>query len=67
MREILTLGTGWRKVVSFKPPTRFAPEEDPRYPLDRRLGRLQNRSGLSGRKKKKKEILLPTGYRTPVI
>jgi hypothetical protein len=41
---------------------RFTPwETAPRYPLDRRLGGPQNRSGRHGEEK----ILTPTGTQTP--
>jgi hypothetical protein len=46
---ILNLGTRWGWVVSVTPRPRFTPgERTPRYPLDRRLGRPQSRSGRRG-------------------
>jgi hypothetical protein len=40
-------------------PVRFAPGKEPRYPVDRRSGGPQNRSGRRGEEK----ILYPTGTR----
>jgi hypothetical protein len=48
-------------VVSFTPQPLYDREKSPRYPLDRRLGGPQSRSGLRGEEK----ILDPTGTRTP--
>jgi hypothetical protein len=48
-------------VVSITPQPLYAREKNPRYPLDRKLGVPQNRSGLHGEEK----ILAPTGTRTP--
>jgi hypothetical protein len=42
-------------------PGRFTPGESPRYPLNRRLGEPQNRSGRFGEEK----ILDPSGIRIP--
>jgi hypothetical protein len=43
---ILDLGTRWRLVVSFKPrPLLYPRGKSPLYPLDRRLGGPQSRSG----------------------
>jgi hypothetical protein len=44
--HILDLGTRWRWVVSFMPWPLY-----PQYPLDRRLGGLQNHSGHDGEEK----------------
>jgi hypothetical protein len=52
----LDLGTRWRWVVSFTPRQLY-----PQYPLERRLGRPQSRSGRRGEEK----ILDPIGIRTP--
>jgi hypothetical protein len=58
--HFLDLCTSWRWVVSFTPLTPYSRENSPRYPLDRRLGGPQSRSGLFG----EKEILDPTATRT---
>jgi hypothetical protein len=42
---ILDLGTGWRRVVSFKHGLLYPRRKSLRYPLDRRLCRPQSRSG----------------------
>jgi hypothetical protein len=47
-------------VVNFTPRTLYPRGKSPRYPLDRRLGGSQSRSGLFGEEK----ILYPTGIRT---
>jgi hypothetical protein len=44
-------GTWWRWVVSFTPRPLYARRRSPRYPLDRRLGRPQSRSGRRGGEK----------------
>jgi hypothetical protein len=59
--HFLDLGTSWRWVVSFTPRPLYPREKSPRYPLDRRLGGLQSRSGRFGEGK----IFDPTGTRTP--
>jgi hypothetical protein len=59
--HFLNLGTSRRKVVSFTPRPLYPWGKSPRYPLDRRLGGLQSRSGRCGEQK----ILDPTGTRTP--
>jgi hypothetical protein len=49
---ILDLGTRWGWVVSAPPLPCFTPgERTPRYPLDRRLGGPQSRSGYRGYRK----------------
>jgi hypothetical protein len=48
----LDLGTRWRWVVSLTPLPLYLRGESPRYPLDRRLGRFQRRSGRCGEEKK---------------
>jgi hypothetical protein len=53
--SFLDVGTSWRRVVS------FTPGKSPRYPLDRRLGGPQIRSGRYGEVK----IFYPSGTRTP--
>jgi hypothetical protein len=48
---ILDLGTRWRWVVSFTTLPRYPRGRGPRYPLDRRLGEPQSRSGRCGEEK----------------
>jgi hypothetical protein len=57
----LDLGTSWRWVVSFTPLPLYLRWKSPRYPLDRRLGGPQSRSGRSVNEK----ILYSSGTRTP--
>jgi hypothetical protein len=59
--RFLDLGTSWRWGVSFTPRPLYPRRKSPRYPLDRRLGGPQSRSGRRGEDK----ILVPTGTRTP--
>jgi hypothetical protein len=59
--RFLDLGTSWRWVVSFTPRSLYLQRKCPRYPLDRRLGGPQSRSGRHGEVK----ILAPTGTQTP--
>jgi hypothetical protein len=61
-RRFLDLGTSWRWVVSFKARPLYPRRKSLRYPLDRRLGGPQSRSGRRG-----EENILdhPTGTRTP--
>jgi hypothetical protein len=59
--HFLDLGTSWRRVVNFTPRPLYPQEKNLRYPLDRRLGGPQSRSGRFGEEK----ILDPTGTRTP--
>jgi hypothetical protein len=49
--RILDLSTRWRWVVSFTPRPLYPQGKSPWYPLDRRLGGLQSRSGRSGEEK----------------
>jgi hypothetical protein len=49
--RILDLGTKWRWVVSFTPRPLYPQGKNPWYPLDRRLGGPQNRSGRGGEEK----------------
>jgi hypothetical protein len=55
--RILNLGTRWRWVVSFKPRPIYPPGNSTKYPLDRRVGRPENRSGRGG--EEKKSLTLP--------
>jgi hypothetical protein len=48
---ILDLGTRWRFVVSFTPRPLYSQGKSPWYPLDRRLGGPQSRSGRGGEDK----------------
>jgi hypothetical protein len=48
---ILDLGTRWRWVVSFTPRPPYLQGKSPWYPLDRRLGGPQSRSGCGGEEK----------------
>jgi hypothetical protein len=59
--RILDLGTSWRWVVRFTPRQLYPPGKSPQYPLDRRLGGPQSRSGRRGEKKS----LAPIGTRAP--
>jgi hypothetical protein len=59
--RFLDFGTIWRWVVSFTPRLLYPREKNPRYPLDRRLGGPQSRSGQFIEVKN----LDPTGTRTP--
>jgi len=47
--RILDLGTRWRWVFSFTPRPLYTQGNRPRYPLDRRLGGSQFRSGRGGK------------------
>jgi hypothetical protein len=49
--RILDLGSRWRRVVSFTPRPLYSQGKSPRYPLDRRLGGPQSRSGRGGEEK----------------
>jgi hypothetical protein len=59
--RIPDLGISWRLVVTFTPRPLYPRTKSPWYPLDRRLGGPQNRSGRLGEEKN----LAPTGTRTP--
>jgi hypothetical protein len=48
---ILDLGTRWRRVVSFTTQPLYSQGKSPWYPLDRRLGGPQSRSGCCGEEK----------------
>jgi hypothetical protein len=49
--RILDLGTRWRWVVSFTHRSLYLQGKSPWYPLDRRLGGPQSRSGRGGEEK----------------
>jgi len=49
--RILNLGTRWRWVVSFAPQPLYPQGKSPRFPLVRRLGGPQSRSGWGGEQK----------------
>jgi hypothetical protein len=49
--RILDLGTRWRWVVIFIPRPLYPQGNSPWYPLDRRLGGPQSRSGRGGEEK----------------
>jgi hypothetical protein len=49
--HILDLGTSRRRVVSFTPRPLYPQRKSPWYPLDRRLGGPQSRSGRGGEEK----------------
>jgi hypothetical protein len=49
--RILDLCTRWRWVVNFTPRPLYPQGENPWYPLDRRLGGPQSRSGSDGKEK----------------
>jgi hypothetical protein len=62
---ILDLGTRWRWVVSFTSRTPYPQGKSPWYPLDRRLGGPQIRSGHSGGEEKNSQpFRLRTYYLT---
>jgi hypothetical protein len=48
---ILELGTKWKRVVSFTPRPIYPQGKGPWFPLDRRLGGPQSRSGRGGEDK----------------
>jgi hypothetical protein len=49
--RIFDLGTRWRWVVSFTPRLLYSHGKSPWYPLSRRVGEPQNRSGRGGEEK----------------
>jgi hypothetical protein len=63
---ILDLGTKWMWVVSFTPRPLYRQGKSPWYPLDKRMGGPQSRSG---RGSEKKNSQLPPGMepRTPIV
>jgi hypothetical protein len=51
LHTFFDLGTRWRRVVSFTPQPLYPQGKSPLYPLDRRLGGPQSRSGRGGEDK----------------
>jgi hypothetical protein len=62
--RIFNLGTRWRWVVSFTPPPLYPQGKSPWYPLDKRLGEPQSRSGHSGEEKNSQSL---PGYEPSII
>jgi Fe-S cluster biosynthesis and repair protein YggX len=62
--RVLDLGASWRWVVSFTPWPLYPQKKSPCYPLDRRLGGLQSRSGRRGEEKNFQPL---PGFEHPII
>jgi hypothetical protein len=62
--HIFYLGTGWRWVVSFTPGPLFPQGKSPCYPLNRRLGGPQSRSGRGGEEKSSHSL---SGLDPPIV
>jgi hypothetical protein len=62
--SVLDIGIRWRLVVSFTPRPLRPQGKSFWYPLDRRLGGLQNRSGHSGEQKNSQPL---PGLEPPII
>jgi hypothetical protein len=62
--RIFYLGTRWRWVVSFTPQPIYHQGKSTWYPLDRRLGEPQSRSGRGGEEKHSQPLL---GLEPPII
>jgi hypothetical protein len=62
--RILDLGSRRRWVVSFTPRPLYPQGKNPWYPLDRRLGGLQSRSGRGGEEKNSQPL---SGLERPII
>jgi hypothetical protein len=62
--RILDLGTRWRWAVSFTSLPLYPQGKSPWYPLDRRLGGPQSRSGRGGEKKNSQSL---PGLEPPII
>jgi hypothetical protein len=60
--RIINLNTRWKWMVSFTPRPLCTQGKSPWYPLDRRLGGPQSRSGRGGEEKNSEPLpgLLPT-------
>jgi hypothetical protein len=65
--RILNLGPRWRRVVSFTPRPLYPQGKSPRYPLDRRLGGPQSRSGHGGEEKNSQPLPRESNPRTPIV
>jgi hypothetical protein len=66
LHSLFDLGTRWRWVVSFTPRPLYPQGKSPWYPLYRRLGGPQSRSGHDGKEKNSQP---PPGIdpRTPIV
>jgi hypothetical protein len=65
---ILDLGTSCRWVVSFTPRALYTQGKSPWYPLDRRLGGPQSRSGRGGEEKfPRPRQESESNLRTPIV
>jgi hypothetical protein len=62
--RILDFGNRWRWVVSFTPWPLYPQGKSPWYPLDRRLGGTQSRSGRGGEEKNSQPL---PGLEPPII
>jgi hypothetical protein len=62
--RILDLGTRLKWVVIFTPRPLYSQRKSPRYPLDRRLGGPQSRSGRGGEDKNSQPL---PGLEPPII
>jgi hypothetical protein len=51
LQAFFDLGTRWRWVASFTPRPLYPQKKSPWYPLDRKLGGFQSRSGRGGEEK----------------
>jgi hypothetical protein len=60
----IDLATRWRQVISVTSWPLYPQGKSPRYPLDRRLGGPQSRSGCGGEEKNSQNLL---GLKTPII
>jgi hypothetical protein len=57
LHAFFDFGTRWRWVVSFMPRPLHPQRKNPWYPLDRRLGEPQSRSGRGGEEKNSQPLL----------
>jgi hypothetical protein len=62
--SILDLGSRWRSVVSFTPRPLYPQGKSPWYPLDKKLGGPQSRSGGGGEEKNSQPL---PGLEAPII
>jgi hypothetical protein len=62
--QILDLCTRWMWAVSFTPGPLYPQGKSPRYPLNRRLGGPQSRSGRGGEEKNSQPL---PGFEAPII